>query len=289
MNRIRRRRFLIVVMFSLALVLSWGISLIRAGQASLESVHLHDYPSPTAIALVEPKVPVTTESVAYVTIDGQEIKGYYAHPEAASEPLPAIIAIHEWWGLNENIEAMARRLAGEGYQVLAVDLYNGKTAETPEVAKQLVQEVAQNPLAANANLTKAYHYLTAEKQAPKIASIGWCFGGSWSLETALLFPQELDAAVIYYGGQVGEASREDLATLAMPILGIFGSKDDSIPVATVKKLETTLQDLGKEAEFQIYDDAGHAFANPSGQNYLPEAAEQAWTETIAFLNKNLHQ
>ena len=289
MKRIKRRRLLLAVAFITALLLSIGSSWLKPEKARLLATHRHDYPNPTAIAQVSPKVPVVTASVEYVTIDGQAINGYYARPEGESQPLPGIIAIHEWWGLNENIEAMARRLAGEGYQVLAVDLYNGQTATTPEAASQLVQEVANNPFGAEANISRAYNYLVKEKQANAIASIGWCFGGSWSLETALLFPQELDAAVIYYGGQIGEATTEELATLEMPILGIFGAEDSSIPVETVKELESTLEELGKEAEIQIYENAGHAFANPSGQNYVPEAAQKAWSETTAFLAENLKQ
>ena len=289
MKKINRNKLLSTTIFAFAatLVFSFWGSLFKTENATLLAVHRDDYPTPTAIALVEPKVPVVTELVEYVTIDGQPVNGYYAYPEGMSEPLPGIVAIHEWWGLNENIEAMTRRLAGEGYQVLAVDLYGGETAETPEAAKQLVQEVANNTLAAEANITKAYNYLAEDREAPAIASIGWCFGGSWSLETALLFPQELDAAVIYYGGQVGEATTEELATLQMPILGIFGEEDSSIPVETVENLESTLEDLGKETEFYIYEDAGHAFANPSGQNYVPEAAESAWEETTEFLAENL--
>ncbi len=287
MNRIKRQKLFLTALFLTTWLFTLGLSLIKSETGTLLAAHSHDYPSPTPIALVEPKVPVTTESVEYVTIDGQAINGYFAYPEDATEPLPGILAIHEWWGLNENIEAMARRLAGEGYQVLAVDLYNGEIAKTPEEASQLVQAVAKNPFAAEANITKAYNYLVEEKQAPKVASIGWCFGGSWSLETALLFPQELDAAVIYYGGQVAETSVEELSTLEMPILGIFGAEDSSIPVETVEKLESTLDELGKEAEIQIYENAGHAFANPSGNNYVAEAAEKAWTETIEFLNQYL--
>jgi len=288
MKRVNQYKLFLAAVFIVALFFSVGISLIQPQSSALLAAHRHDYPSPTEIALVEPKVPVVTESLEYITIDGEAISGYYAYPEDAAKPLPAIIAIHEWWGLNENIEAMSRRLAGEGYQVLAVDLYNGQIAETPEVASQLVKEVVNNPLVAEANITKAYKYLTEEKQAPAIASIGWCLGGSWSLETALLFPQELDAAVIYYGGQVGEATSEELATLKMPILGIFGAEDSSIPVETVENLESTLNELNKEAEFYIYDGVGHAFANPSGQNYVAEAAEAAWQETTEFLAENLN-
>ena len=93
--------------------------------------------------------------------------------------------------------------------------------------------------------------------------------------------------MIYYGGQVGEATPEELSTLEMPILGIFGAEDSSIPVETVAELESSLNKLDKEATILIYEDAGHAFANPSGQNYVPEAAEEAWTETIEFLNEHL--
>lgn len=275
------------VVFMAALLFNWGISATQAHEDTLYSAHHNDYPSPTAIAQVEPQVPIATETVEYVTIDGQSVSGYFAYPVDATEPLPGIIAIHEWWGLNDNIKAMTRRLAGEGYQVLAVDLYDGEVATTPKGARQLTQEVAKNQLVAEANISKAYRYLTDERQAPSVGSIGWCFGGSWSLETALIFPQKLDAAVIYYGGQIGEATTEELATLEMPILGIFGAEDESIPVETVKELESTLEQLGKTTEFHIYENAGHAFANPSGQNYVPEAAEQAWQETTEFLAQYL--
>ena len=287
MKLIERQKFVLSGIFAMALSLSlmwsWNTNEVEA----VMSVHDGDSPIPTAIAQVEPQVPVVTESVEYVVIDGQGVNGYYAYPQNATEPLPGILAIHEWWGLNENIEAMARRLAGEGYQVLAVDLYNGKTADTPEAAQQLVQEVANNPFAAEANISKAYSFLATEKQASEIGSIGWCFGGSWSLSTALLFPKELDAAVIYYGGQIGEATTEELSTLEVPILGIFGAEDSSIPLQTVSEFESTLDELGKEAEIIVYENAGHAFANPSGQNYVPEAAERAWTQTEEFLNEHL--
>ena len=287
MKKIARHKLILSAIFSFAVLLSVQLSWAKNAD-DVSALHRHDYPSPTAIALAEPRVPVATETVEYVTIDDRPVRGYYAHPKDMSEPLPGILAIHEWWGLNENIEAMARRLAGEGYQVLAVDLYNGQIAETPERASQLVKQVAENPFGAEANISKAYNFLTEAKNAPQIASIGWCFGGSWSLETALLFPQELDAAVIYYGGQVGEKTAEDLNVLEMPILGIFGAEDTSIPLETVKELESILTELDKTAEIVVYEDAGHAFANPSGQNYVPEAAKQAWDKTIEFLNQNLN-
>jgi carboxymethylenebutenolidase len=283
-----RNKLILISISIITIFLSLGTSWVKPeASRSLASVHHHDIPSPTAIALIEPKVSVVTESVEYVTIDGQAVNGYYAYPEDMNKPLPGILAIHEWWGLNENIESMARRLAGEGYQVLAIDLYNGQIAETPKKASQLVKEVADNPFGAEANITKAYKYLSESKQAPTIASIGWCFGGSWSLETALLFPQELNAAVIYYGGEIGEKTAEELSTLEVPILGIFGAEDSSIPLETVDQFALTLKKLDKDAEIFIYEDAGHAFANPSGQNYKPKAAEKAWKETTKFFKEYL--
>ena len=289
MNKVVRNRLILTGISIITLLLSLEISWIRPEAGSLlASVHQHDYPSPTLIALVEPKAPVKAELVEYVTIDKQAINGYYAYPEDMTKPLPGILVIHEWWGLNENIKAMTRGLAAEGYQVLAVDLYNGQIAETPEKAEQLVKEVADNPFGAEANITKAYKYLSEAKKAPTIASLGWCFGGSWSLETALLFPQELDASVIYYGGDVGEKTAEELSTLQMPILGIFGAEDSSIPLETVNKFKSTLNKLGKDAEIIVYENVGHAFANPSGQNYVPQAAEKAWKETTKFLSDHLN-
>lgn len=99
--------------------------------------------------------------------------------------------------------------------------------------------------------------------------------------------QKLDAAVIYYGGQIGEATAEELAPLEVPILGIFGAEDSSIPVVTVEEFESTLDSLGVPTEFHIYENAGHAFANSSGDRYVPEAAERAWEETTEFLDRYL--
>jgi carboxymethylenebutenolidase len=247
--------------------------------------HQDDKPVPTEIASSEPSVPVTATMIEYATINGEPVSGYLAQPENVAEPLPAILAIHEWWGLNENIEAMARKLAGEGYTVLAVDLYNNKTAETPENARQLMQSVMDNPEPARENLQQAYDYLINEQSAPKVGTIGWCFGGAWSLQTALMMPEAIDATVIYYGQLVTDV--EQLATLEMPILGVFGAQDSAIPVENVREFEETLANLDKNAEIIVYEDAGHAFANPSGDRYVPEAAADAWEKTKIFFAEYL--
>jgi carboxymethylenebutenolidase len=251
-------------------------------------LHSHQGDSPVAAGAIAqaPTLPVTGERVTYGTVNNQPVSGYLARPADATTPLPALIVIHEAWGLNENIEMMTQRLAGEGYTALAVDLYNGAVAQNLDQARAQARAATQNPQQLEANLRQAYQYLETEQQAPKIGSIGWCFGGSWSLNTALLFPNELDAAVIYYGGQL-VTDPERLSSLEMPILGIFGALDDNPPVETVKQFEAALKSLNKPVEIHIYEGADHAFANPSGTRYKADAAADAWDKTVAFLERYL--
>jgi carboxymethylenebutenolidase len=197
---------------------------------------------------------------------------------------PGVIVIHEWWGLNDNVETMARMLAHQGYAALAVDLYGGESAETPENARALMQRTMDDPEPAKENLRQAHAYLTGELGAPATGVIGWCFGGGWSLQTALMIP-ELDAAVMYYGRVVTDP--EELRALDTPLLGIFGAEDEGIPVDQVREMEAALGELGKDATIHVYEGAGHAFANPSGTRYQPEAAKDAWEKTVAFFDQHL--
>lgn len=253
--------------------------------AATAAEHTHDAPAPTPAASAQPAVAVLEQELAYGESAKSNLVGFLAMPQDAAEPLPGIIVIHEWWGLNDNIKAMTRRLAGEGYVALAVDLYGGVTAETPDAAQALMSALVANPDAARNNLRQAYAYLEKYAFAPRIASIGWCLGGGFSLQTALEYPGELDAMVMYYG-QV-QSDRNRLATLNVPVLGFFGAEDASIPVREVQEFRATLADLGKTAEVLIVPRVGHAFANPSGGNYNEQAANEAWATTRAFLARHL--
>ncbi|MDJ0846217.1 dienelactone hydrolase family protein [Crocosphaera sp.] len=251
-------------------------------------VHQDERPVPTDILAQVPAEDdaVSAEIVTYGTLEGKEINGYLASAMDIDGPLPGIIVIHEWWGLNDNIKTMTRKIAAQGYRALAVDMYGGKFAKTPEEARKLVTEARNNRDRLQDNLTLAYQDLEQEKNAPKIGSIGWCFGGSLSLQTALLFPKTLDAAVIYYGGELA-TDPEVLKPLEMPILGIFGELDRRPSPETVKAFETALNALNKQADIYIYPNADHAFANPSGARYNPEAAQDAWEKTEQFFSKHL--
>lgn len=210
-------------------------------------------------------------------------RGYLARP--AGQPRAGLIVIHEWWGLNEHIREMSRRLAAEGYLALAVDLYEGEVAENAGQARELMSVAMSDRDGVDAQLNAAFRWLREQGGVEQVGSIGWCFGGALSLRTAILLPAELDAAVIYYGRLVTDPAQ--LAPLRMPILGIFGGQDRGIPLETVLEFENTLQALGKDAEIVVYDDADHAFANPSGTRYEPEAAADAWHRTLEFLAGHL--
>jgi carboxymethylenebutenolidase len=195
-----------------------------------------------------------------------------------------VIVIQEGWGLNDNIRAMARRLAAEGYVALAVDLYEGQVAEESARARELMSAAMERAESLEDNLRQAHRYL-GEQGAESIGVIGWCFGGGWSLRTALLLPDEIDATVIYYGRLVTDS--EQLAALESPILGLFGSEDQGIPLESVREFESVLESLGKDAAIHVYEGANHAFANPSGTRYNADAAEDAWKKTLEFFTANL--
>jgi len=250
----------------------------------MEVEHATDSPVASPAAQVEPGGEVVSQDVAYAGIDGVDVVGYLAKP-AAGEPTAGILVIHEWWGLNDNIRSMARQLAGEGYVALAVDLYEGEVAETREDAGRLARGSRDNPGRGQQNLQQAWQFLKEEQSVDKIGVIGWCFGGGWSLQTALMLGDGIDAAVIYYGRVITD--RDALEALASPILGIFAAQDGGIPVATVREFQTTLDLLGKTASIHIYEGADHAFANPSGTRYNEDAAKDAWSKTLTFFGQAL--
>jgi carboxymethylenebutenolidase len=218
--------------------------------------------------------------------DGNSV-GYLVYStNYTNQKLPAVIMIHEWWGLNDNIKNMANMLAKEGYVVLAVDLYNGTVATDSSRASELSSSVGNNPSAAIANMQSAVKYVSSLENvnASRIASLGWCFGGGQSLQLALNSEDRpLAATVIYYGNLVTD--KERLSKISWPVLGIFGAQDQSIPVDTVKQFEQALKEFGVINEIYIYPGVGHAFANPSNENYAPKETSDAWQKTIAFLDK----
>ncbi len=255
----------------------------RENVEAMSREHAEDTTEPSPAAEQAPSRPVVSDpQLAYAEVNNELVYGYFSVPADVFEPLPALIVIHEWWGLNDNVRAMADRLAAEGYMVLAVDLYAGKTAETPGDARNLMLEVVEDPDAARENLRMAWEFLNTAG-APRIGSLGWCFGGAWSLSSAQLLGEDLDAAVIYYGRVTDD--EEQLAAVAAPILGLFAAEDSGIKVESVNAFREALDRLERHNEIHIYPGVGHAFANPTGRNYNADAAQDAWEKTLDFLSR----
>jgi len=200
-------------------------------------------------------------------------------------PFPALVVIHEWWGLNDWVKEQASRLADQGYVALAIDVYRGKVATTPEEAHEIMRGVPEDR--AGRDLLAATSYLSAQSNVdPKrIGSIGWCMGGGYSLNLAVNDPK-LKVAVINYGHLASDDAT--LKKINAAILGIFGGQDKGIPVADVKKFESQLKALGKTVEIHVFPDAGHAFQNPNNkQGYRADDAAAAWKITTDFLAQYL--
>jgi carboxymethylenebutenolidase len=205
-----------------------------------------------------------------------------------NDTLPAVIMIHENKGLNDNIKKMANLLARNGYVVLAVDLFKGEVTTDRNRSSELSQYVRDNQDIATANLKSAVKYLSSlpNVNPEKIVSLGWCFGGGQSLQLALNSQDHpLAATIIYYGRLLTDNA--SLANIKWPVLGIFGDQDKSISVDSVKAFEMALNSNGIPNEIYIYKGVGHAFANPSGENYAPKETQDAWQKTLAFLEKHV--
>jgi carboxymethylenebutenolidase len=200
-------------------------------------------------------------------------------------PFPSLIVIHEYWGLNDWVKEQASKLADEGYEALAIDLYRGKVATTPDLAHELMRGVPDDR--AKRDLHSAFEFLQSQPSVKKnrIGAIGWCMGGGYALDVALQEPT-LAADVINYGHLATDP--DALKKINAPILGLFGGQDRGITPDDVHKFEAAMKQLGKKVEVKIYDDAGHAFENPNNKDgYRPADAADASKRTVEFLAETL--
>ena len=227
------------------------------------------------------------ENLSAITAENTTVggtPGYLARPAAEGE-YPAVVMIHEWWGLNGNVRHMADVLAGHGYVVFAVDLYDGEVATNSSRAAELSGQVRANPDAAVERMGAAVTGLRERSDTTeRVASLGWCFGGGQSLQLSLS-EADLNATVIYYGTLTTNATT--LERIDGPVLGVFGSEDRVVGIESVRAFDRTLDEVGVEREIHVYEGAGHAFANPSGESFRPNATRDAWAKTLRFLDRNL--
>lgn len=236
-----------------------------------------------AAILADPKLAKAAgdqlQSVEVTTKGGKTVKAALALP--ATQPAPAVMLIHEWWGLNDQIKAVAAEFARLGYVALAIDMFDGNVATTPDAAraqtKALKADVGQDIAAT------WLAYLKDHKASNgKLGTIGWCFGGGWSLNASMATP--VDATVIYYG-RVNKTA-DQLAGLQSPVLGHFGSQDKFINKPMVDGFEAEMKKAGKAYAVHWYD-ANHAFANPTSARYDEGDAKLAWDRSMAFFKKHM--
>jgi carboxymethylenebutenolidase len=209
--------------------------------------------------------------------DGTAFKVYLSGPKDSKK---AILLVHEWWGLNAHIKGTVDHFGRLGYRTLALDLYGGQVAKTPAEAQKYMSAVKAD--AAQVKLTAALKSLA--QKGRKIGTIGWCFGGGWSLKASVGNPDLVQATVMYYGLTINDPAT--LRALKSPVLGIFAKKDGWITPAKVKSFEDALKKAGVTHEVTIYD-AAHAFANPSGTGFQRKSARAAWKQTLGFFEKHL--
>ena len=237
----------------------------------------------TLLAFTASAFAADSKTVSYKSGD-DTVQGVLYTP-SGNGPYPAIIVIHEWWGLNDWVKEQAAKFADEGYVTLAVDLYRGKVAKTPDEAHEIMRGVPEDR--AKRDLHAAFAFLASQSNVKKdrIGAIGWCMGGGYSLDVALQEPT-LAADIINYGHLATDP--EALKKINAPILGLFGAQDRGIPPADVRKFGEALDKMGKKIEIKIYDDAGHAFENPNNRDGYREAdAADAWKRTVEFLATTL--
>ncbi len=224
-----------------------------------------------------------SKTVTYKSGD-ETVTGVLYTPQGKG-PFPALIVVHEWWGLNDWVKEQASKLADQGYEALAVDLYRGKVAATPDEAHQIMRGVPEDR--AKRDLHAAFEYLASQPNVKKnrIGAIGWCMGGGYALDVALQEPT-LAADVINYGHLATDP--DSLKKINAPILGLFGAQDKGITPDDVHKFEQAIKQLGKKIEIKIYDDAGHAFENPNNkEGYRAADAADAWQRIVDFLSGTL--
>jgi carboxymethylenebutenolidase len=227
----------------------------------------------------------TSKNVSYKSGD-ETVQAVLYTPEGKG-PFPGVVIIHEWWGLNDWVKEQGAKISDLGYVTLAIDLYRGKVATTPEEAHEIMRGVPEDR--AKRDLHAAVEFLKSQPNVSKdrLGAIGWCMGGGYALDVALQEPT-LKADVINYGHLATDP--ESIAKINASVLGFFGAQDRGISVDDVKKFEQALKQQGKKAEIIIYPDAGHGFENPNNKDgYRAADAADAWQRTVKFFAATLQQ
>jgi carboxymethylenebutenolidase len=213
--------------------------------------------------------------------DGLEVDAFVARPDDV-EKAPAVIIVHEWWGLNPHIEDVAQRFAEAGFIAVAADLFEGKTTKDAREASRLMGALKQED--GLARLQVVLKRLRATPEVTGVGVIGFCMGGSYAL--LLACEAKVDASAPFYGDPPADTAI--IGNLSCPVLFIGAEKDQWITVEKMNRLDAALRQYGKEGEVRIYKGVDHAFFNDTRPEVYSRAdAEDAWKRVIEFFNKHL--
>lgn len=225
----------------------------------------------------------TTTSRTQFTANGKQAGAFIAKPGGITNA-PAVIIVHEWWGLNPHIEDIARRYADEGFIAVAADLFEGVTTKDAKEAANLMS--ALKPEQGIESLKVVLEGLRAMPEVTAVGVTGFCMGGTFAL--LLACNAKVEACAPFYGDVPTDTTL--IGRLSCPVLFIGGEKDQWITVEKMNRLEAALKQYGKPGEVRIYKGADHAFFNNTRPEvYSPADAADAWQRVVEFFNKNLRQ
>ncbi|OOG77449.1 dienelactone hydrolase family protein [Algoriphagus sp. A40] len=217
------------------------------------------------------------EMTSFPTSDGMQGKGYLIKASAPTDKW--LFVYQEWWGLNDHIKHQAEVFyddLGGKVNVIALDMYDGKVTSNPQEAGQFMQSMKEERLE---NIVKGAKTMAGPNA--KIANVGWCFGGGWSLKSALLNGEQNVGSVMYYGMPVRDV--EKLKTLNSDVLGLFAT-EEYISEAIIKEFATNMEKAGKKLTYKIFP-AVHGFSNPSNPKYDEAASKEAYAMAIGYLKE----
>jgi len=241
-------------------------------------------PDPIQSEVVMEETFVPAGEIVALTPEG-DATGYVSLPLEPASAKPALILIHEWWGLNDWIRENADRYAARGFVVLAPDLYRGAIANDADEAHQLMRGLPEDRATADMKAAFAWLAQRDDVDASRIGITGWCMGGGYALSFATTEPR-LRAISINYGRLVTDPNK--VARIKAPVLGIFGGQDKGIPVDDVEAFRGMLDEKGIENTIRVFEASGHAFMNPNNdKGYDPAAAREAWDMMDTFFEAQL--
>jgi len=212
--------------------------------------------------------------INFKTSDGTDGHGWEIKAKTKTDDY--IFVFHEWWGLNDYIKQESEKLSDDlEINVVAIDLYDNQVAATGDEASKIMQAVKTER--AEAIIKGAYAHVGGNA---KVFTVGWCFGGGWSLQAAIIGGKQVQGCIMYYGQP--EKDMDKLKSLNCDVLGFFGKKDKWLNPTVVDEFRMNLLKAGKKASIYEYD-ADHAFANPSNPVYDKVATEDAYNKLLTFV------